>query len=83
MQRRTKSLLDELDNLYGDKQDTKLVLESRANNVIACAINLLDQIDQNFPQDHADNLCRKFLNAIRTRDVDRFSRTVRKSDANT
>lgn len=83
MQRRTKSLLDELDNLYGDKQDTKLVLESRANNVIASAINLLEQIDQNFPPDQADNLCRKFLNAIRTRDVDRFSRTVRKSDANT
>ena len=83
MQRRTKSLLDELDNLYGDKQDTKLVLESRANNVIASAINLLEQIDQNFPPDQAENLCRKFLNAIRTRDVDRFSRTVRKSDANT
>jgi hypothetical protein len=83
MQRRTKSLLDELDNLYSDSSDAKLVIESRANNVLASAINLLEQIDQCFPPDQAENLCRKFLNAIRTRDIDRFSRTVRKSDANT
>jgi hypothetical protein len=58
------------------------VIESRANNIIASAINLLEQIDQTFPPDQAENLSRKLLNAIRTRDVDRFSRTVRKSDAN-
>jgi hypothetical protein len=81
MQRRTKSLLDELDNLYTDQQDARLVIESRANNVIASAINLLEQIDKTFPRDQSENLCRKFLNAIRTRDVERFSRTVRKSDA--
>lgn len=83
MQRRTKSLLDELDSLYSDREDTKLVIESRANNVIASAIHLLEQIDKNFPPEQAENLSRKFLNAIRTRDVARFSRTVRKSDANT
>jgi hypothetical protein len=82
MQRRTKSLLDELDNLYIDRQDARLVIESRANNVIASAINLLEQIEKTFPSEQADNLCRKFLNAIRTRDVNRFSKTVRKSDAN-
>jgi hypothetical protein len=82
MQRRTRSILDELDDLYADR-DRRLVLESRANNIIASAINLLEQIDQTFPADQAENLTRKLLNAIRTRDVERFSRTVRKSDANT
>lgn len=81
MQRRTRSILDELDDLYADR-DRRLVIESRANNIIAGAINLLEQIDQTFPPDQAENLTRKLLNAIRTRDVDRFSRTVRKSDAN-
>jgi hypothetical protein len=81
MQRRTRSILDELDDLYADR-DRRLVIESRANNIIASAINLLEQIDQTFPPDQAENLSRKLLNAIRTRDVDRFSRTVRKSDAN-
>jgi hypothetical protein len=81
MQRRTRSILDELDDLYAER-DRRLVIESRANNIIASAINLLEQIDQTFPPDQAENLSRKLLNAIRTRDVDRFSRTVRKSDAN-
>lgn len=81
MQRRTRSILDELDNLYADR-DRRLVIETRANNIIASAINLIEQIDQTFPPDQAENLTRKLLNAIRTRDVDRFSRTVRKSDAN-
>jgi hypothetical protein len=81
MQRRTRSILDELDDLYADR-DRRLVIESRANNIIASAINLLEQIDQTFPPDQAENLSRKLLNAIRSRDVDRFSRTVRKSDAN-
>ncbi len=81
MQRRTRSILDELDDLYAER-DRRLVIESRANNIIASAINLLEQIDQTFPPDQAENLSRKLLNAIRTRDVERFSRTVRKSDAN-
>ena len=81
MQRRTRSILDELDNLYADR-DRRLVIATRANNIIARAINLIEKIDQTFPPDQAENLTRKLLNAIRTRDVDRFSRTVRKSDAN-
>jgi hypothetical protein len=81
MQRRTRSILDELEDLYAER-DRRLVIESRANNIIASAINLLEQIDQTFPPEQAENLSRKLLNAIRTRDVDRFSRTVRKSDAN-
>jgi hypothetical protein len=81
MQRRTRSILDELDDLYAER-DRRLVIESRASNIIASAINLLEQIDQTFPPEQAENLSRKLLNAIRTRDVERFSRTVRKSDAN-
>lgn len=81
MQRRTKSLLDELDSLFSER-DSKLVIESRANNIIASAINLLEQIDAAFPPDQAENLSRKLINAIKFRDVNRFTRSVRKSDAN-
>lgn len=82
MQRRTRSLLDELDNLFTER-DSKLVIESRANNIIASAINLLEQIDSAFPPEQAENLSRKLINAIKFRDVNRFTRSVRKSDANT
>lgn len=80
MQRKTKSILDELDSLYIER-DRKLFIESRASNIIASAINLLEQIETTFPADQAENLTRKFLNAIRTRDANRFARTVRRSNA--
>jgi hypothetical protein len=80
MQKRTRSILDELDNLYIER-DRRLIIESRASNVIASAINLLEQIDASFPADQAENLTRKLLNAIRTRDANRFARTVRKTNA--
>lgn len=80
MQKRTRSILDELESLYSER-DRNLVIESRAANVIAGAINLLEQIDEAYPPEQAENLTRKLLNAIRTRDSSRFARTVRKSNA--
>jgi len=48
MQKRTRSLLEELDSMYVERE-RHLVIESRASNVIASAINLLEQIDAAFP----------------------------------
>lgn len=80
MQKRTRSILDELESLYSER-DKNLVIESRAANIIAGAINLLEQIDATYTPEQAENLTRKLLNAIRTRDASRFARTIRKSDA--
>ena len=81
MQKRTRSLLEELDSMYIERE-RDLVIESRAANIIAGAINLLEQIDASYTQEQAENLTRKLLNAIRTRDTGKFSRTVRRSNAN-
>ena len=81
MQQRTRSLLEELDSMYIERE-RDLVIESRAANLIAGAINLLEQIDASYTKEQADNLTRKLLNAIRTRDASRFARTVRRSNAN-
>ena len=80
MQKRTRSLLEELDSMYVERE-RHLVIESRASNVIASAINLLEQIDAAFPPEQAENLSRKLLNAIRNKDSSKFIRTVRKTDA--
>ena len=80
MQKHTRSILDELDSMYIERE-RHLVIESRANNVIASAINLLEQIEAAFPPEQAENLTRKLLNAIRTKDVGRFARIVRKTHA--
>jgi hypothetical protein len=81
MQKRTRTLLEELDSMYIERE-RDLVIESRAANIIAGAINLLEQIDASYTQEQAENLTRKLLNAIRTRDAGKFARTVRRSDAN-
>jgi hypothetical protein len=80
MQKKTRSLLEELDAMYVER-DQRHVVESRAANVIASAIRLLEHIDAAYTPEQAENLSRKFLNAIRLRDPAKFARTVRKTDA--
>lgn len=80
MQKHTKSILEELDNLYIER-DRRLVIENRATNIIASAIRLVEQIEAEFPPEQAENLTRKLLNAIRTKDSGKFSRSVRRTNA--
>lgn len=81
MQKKTRSILEELETLYAER-DQRHVIENRAANVIAGAIRLLEQIDSSYTAEQAENLQRKLINAIRLRDPDKFTRTVRKTDAN-
>lgn len=83
MQKKTRSILEELDGIYRDKfqdRDRRYIIESRADNVIASAIRLVEQIEATFPADQAENLTRKLLNAIRDKDPSKFTRTVRRTD---
>jgi hypothetical protein len=83
MQKKTRSILEELDSIYQDRhrdRDRRYIIESRASNVIASAIRLIEQIEQTFSAEQAENLTRKLLNAIRDRDPAKFVRTVRRSD---
>ncbi len=81
MQKKTRSLLDELDAMYIER-DQRHVIETRADNIISSAIRLLEQIDSTYTPEQAENLQRKLLNAIKLRDPGKFTRTVRKTDAN-
>ena len=81
MQKKTRSLLEELDAMYIER-DQRHIIENRASNVIASAIRLLEQIEETYAPDQAENLKRKLLNAINQRDPAKFTRTVRRTDAN-
>jgi hypothetical protein len=81
MQKKTRSLLEELDSMYIER-DSRHVIETRASNIISSAIRLLEQIDQSYTPEQAENLTRKLINAIKLRDPGKFTRTVRKTDAN-
>ena len=80
MQKRTRSLLEELDSMYVER-DRRLLIENRAASLIANAVRLLEEIEREFPAEQAENLTRKLLNAIRTRDSGKFSRSVRRTNA--
>ena len=77
MQKRTRSILDEIDSLLVHKDRENLV-ESRANNVITSAINLINYIKENYNAEAADELERRLLNSIRSQDPNKFIRGVRK-----
>jgi hypothetical protein len=81
MQKKTRSLLEELDSMYIERE-ARHVIENRANNIIVSAIRLLEQIDETYTAEQAENLKRKLINAINHRDPGKFTRTVRKTDAN-
>jgi hypothetical protein len=84
MQKKTRSILEELDTIYQDRfqdRDRRYIVESRATNVIASAIRLIEQIETAYPPEQAENLVRKLLNAIRDKDATKFTRTVRRTDA--
>ena len=77
MQKRTRSILEELEDLHIEK-DKSHIIRSRADSLIEGAGRLLDLISESYSDEEADNLTRKFLNSIRTRDGRKFQRTLRK-----
>lgn len=77
MQKRTRSILEELESLHIEK-DKKDVIRSRADNIIESASRLLDLINETYSNEEADDLTRKFLNSIRTRDERKFQRSLKR-----
>ncbi len=77
MQKNTKNILFELDQLLRHKDKANLI-ESRANNIINGAINLINHIRENYDAEQAGELERRLLNAIKGQDPAKFSRGIRK-----
>jgi hypothetical protein len=78
MEKKTRSLLEEL-NSIAENKDTKLILESRANNIINSAIHLLEVIERNYTPEQAAILEKKLLIAIKNRDSQKFSRSLKRT----
>lgn len=78
MQKKTRSVLEELDSLLVHRDREKL-LESRATHIIQGAINLINTIRENYDPETAADLERRLLNSIRAQDTSKFSRGVRRA----
>jgi hypothetical protein len=79
MQKKTKSLLEELQS-YGDTRDVNHIIESRASNIITSAINLIELMQKQYSSEKADLLEKKLLSAIKSKDQARFTKSLRKKN---
>jgi hypothetical protein len=77
VQRRTRSILTELDTM-GLSRDKENFVESRASNVIQSAIHLLQFIKENYDMETAGELERRLINSIRSGDSTKFARGIRR-----
>lgn len=77
MLKKTRSLLDELDNHMLTK-DRENLLESRASHVIQGAINLINILRESYDPETAAELERRLLNSIRAQDGNKFIRGIRR-----
>jgi len=73
MKQKTLSIFEDL-VLMHVRKDSQYLIESRANNIITSAINLLTLINETYSVEDAENLTRKLLNSIKTGDTRKFTR---------
>jgi len=75
MQKHTRSLLEELSSMPL-RRDKEEVVESRASHILESTIRLITYIRENFDQDTAFKLEKKFNSAIKNMDASKFSKSV-------
>jgi len=75
MKKRTRSILDELNNL-GRNKHNDLLIESTGNNIIESAINFLNRISENYDETTSAELERRFINSIKSGDPRKFKRSM-------
>ena len=75
MQKQTRSILEELNNVSFAK-DKENVVESRASHILDSAIRLLTYIKENFDTETAYKLEKRFHSAIKNMDAAKFSRGI-------
>ena len=59
-------------------RDADLVIESRGSNIIQSAINLIELIRENYDDETAAELERRFINSIKSSDLNKFKRGIKR-----
>jgi hypothetical protein len=77
MKKSTRSILEELNEISVIRNKDHLI-ETKGTNLIASASNLLKLIREQYDIETAGELERRFINAIRTGDGDKFKRGMNK-----
>jgi len=75
MKHKTRSILEELESMH-HARDSRYVIETRAENIIASAINLIDLMEETYTEAEVEDLTRKLLNSIKLKDSLKFKRSL-------
>lgn len=73
----SRSILEELQYAVPTKTKEN-VIESRGHHIISSAVHFLDILNENYTEEEAEQITRRFLSAIRGGDPQRFIRSIRK-----
>lgn len=76
MKKRTRSLLEEINNLSPTK-DRINILESRGTNAISAIMNVLEMVDANYSEEDAQDIQKRIMLSIKNRDPERFNRGIK------
>ena len=71
-----KSILSELHSLSRSR-DKYMVLESRSEQFISSGVNLLKYIEENFSVEEAEEISRRLVNSLKSRDFGKTRRRIR------
>ena len=71
-----KSLVDEINSFIPERHKDR-VIESRAVNLIGAAINVIELFEQSYSEEEAEDLTKKFLLAIKTKESKKFTNKMR------
>ena len=77
MKKNTRSILEEISRVV-PSTDINSIVEARANHVITSAINITKMIYESYDEEVADDLVKRFVNSIKTQDLRKFERGIKK-----
>ena len=77
MKKRTRSLLEEINDLAPARAKDS-ILASRGENAITALINIMEMIDTNYDSETAQDLHKRIMLSVKNRDPERFNRGVKK-----
>jgi hypothetical protein len=75
--KQSRSILEELNALSVERDQHKQI-ESRAEHLIASAVNLLEQIEKTYSEESARDLSSRLINSIRAKDASKFTRGIKR-----
>ena len=81
MKKRSRSILDEINNSYPSKNKDEFI-ESKASHIISSAIYLFEIIDKTYSEEESEQLKRRFFSSIRGSDPKRFERMIKRVKQN-